>query len=67
MKLKLYKAKKKNVCFRLPDLPYIFAPDPKLFFDHFEKKNPEIGMFSQTGFLKYETKMAAPRRLRFPS
>ena len=58
--------KKKYVCFRLPDLPYFFAPDPKLFFDH-SKNFPEIGMFSQTGSLKYEIKMAAPRWLRFPT
>jgi hypothetical protein len=37
--------KKKCVCFRLPDLPYFFAPDPKLFFDHFEKKSGNRHVF----------------------
>jgi hypothetical protein len=45
----------------------IFFLSPTLnFFWNISKKNPEIGIFSRTGSLKYEIKMAKPRRLRFP-
>ena len=42
--------KKKYVCFRLPDLPYFFAPDPKLFFDHFEKSSGNRHVFPNRFF-----------------